>query len=256
MKILILQSYYNRPILLRNAISSILAANEHHQNWEIVHGDDGSAIPGRPIVESILKDHLDKITFVRSDLTIDDKLQQGLLIGRMANDAIKNSNADIALVLCDDDELCPEYLKNLSDFYEQNEDVLYAYSKIHLYNPLVQSSVGTNNLNHKYNQHTTPIEPAGKVDISQVSWRLDCCNKFGAWFQDTTKSVLDKPWIKDTDKGFFENLYEKCGDCFPTGIVGQYKGIHDYQLLWHKNARVDQLRQYDTMYNQLGGIEF
>ena len=255
MKILILCSYFQRPKLLRNTISSILAANEHHNDWELGFGDDGSAIPGRPIVEEILKDHLDKIEFAESGMTIEDKLKQGLLIGRIANNKIATSNADVAIILCDDDEIHPKYLKNLSDFYDNNPTVMYAYSKIHLFNPLFQSSSVVNNLNHKYNQWSDPINPAGKVDASQVSWRLDCCNKLGAWFKDSTKSI-EKPWINDTDKGFFENLHDKCGLCYPTGFVGQYKGIHDYQLLWHKNARSDQLRNYDKMCHELGGVEF
>jgi len=256
MKILILCSYYQRPKLVRNALSSILAANEFHQDWELAFGDDGSKIPGRPIVEDVLKDHLDKVTFVQSGMTLDDKLKSGLMLGKMANDAIAASSADLGLVLCDDDELHPEYLKNLSAFFEANPNVLYAYSKIHLYNPLYQKSSDVNNLNHKYNQWVTPINPSCRVDASQVSWRLSCCKQMEAWFYDSTKCVPDRPWAKDTDRGFFENIYSKCGDCYPTNIVGQYKGTHDHQLLWHKNVGTDQLRSYDEMCQELGGIEF
>ena len=237
-------------------MQSILAANEYHKDWELGFADDGSTIRGKPIVEEILKDHLDKVKFVESGLTIDQKIKQGITLGKMANQKIAESSADVAIMLCDDDELHPEYLKNLSDFYEVNPNVMYAYSMIHLFNPLFQSSFGINNLNHNYNKWNQPINPVAKVDASQVSWRLDCCKKLGAWFADSTKRDTDKPWIHDTDKGFFENLYEKCGDCYPTGFVGQYKGVHDYQLLWNKNARSDQLRSYDKMCNELGGVKF
>ena len=115
MKILILCSYYQRPKLVRNALSSILAANEHHQDWELAFGDDGSIIPGKPIVEEVLKDHLDKIRIVESGMNLEDKLKHGLVLGRMANEAISLSSADIAIILCDDDELHPEYLKNISE---------------------------------------------------------------------------------------------------------------------------------------------
>lgn len=256
MKILILCSYFQRPKLVRNAISSILAANQHHQDWELAFGDDGSKIPGRPIVEEILKDHLDKVTFVQSGMTLEDKLKNGLMLGKMANDAIANSSADVAFILCDDDELHPEYLKNISVFFESNPNILYAYSKIHLYNPLFQNSFMVNNLNHKYNQWVDPINPCCKVDASQVSWRLSCCKDMGAWFEDSTKFVKGKPWTKDTDRSFFENLYEKCGDCYPTNIICQYKGVHDHQLLWHKNSGIDQLREYNKTCQELGGIEF
>jgi hypothetical protein len=255
-RILILCSYYQRPKLVRNALNSILAANEHHQDWELAFGDDGSKIPGRPIVEEVLKDHLQKIKFVESGMSMEDKIHNGLMLGKMANEAITESSADVAIILCDDDELCPEYLRNLSNFFESKPNVLYAYSNIHIYNPLFQKSCDVVNLNNKYNQWSGPINPVGKVDATQVAWRLSCCKDYGAWFQESTKCVSGKPWVKDTDKGFFENLYEKCGDCHQTGIIAQYKGIHDYQLLWHKNAGIDQLKRYEKMCCELGGIEF
>lgn len=256
MRILIMCSYYNRPKLVRRALESLLAANEHHSDWVLGFGDDGSLVPGRPIVEDVLKDHLHKVTFVHSGLTLEDKLENGIQLGRLANEHLTKSDAEIALMLCDDDELHPGYLKSLSEFYTNNPSIRYAYSLIHLFNPLIQESRMVNNLQHKYNQWSGPINPVGKVDASQVSWRLACNKYFDAWFSETTKSVFGKAWIKDTDKGFFENLYAKCGDCHPTGIVGQYKGIHDYQLLWHKDAGPDQLRDYDEMCRQKAGVEF
>lgn len=257
LKILILLSYYNRPILVRNALRSILAANEYHQNWEIAFGDDGSRIPGRPIVEDVLKEHLNKITFVRTNMTFEDKIRQGLIIGKLANEAMAKSDADIALILCDDDELVPTYLQGLSDFFASNPSILYCYSKVYMYNPTLQSSgEAKKRLTGKFNQWNSPINPVGKVDASQVAWRLSCCKKHGAWFRDDTREVPGKPWTKDTDKSFFENLYSKCGECHPTGLVGQFKGVHDYQLLWHKNVPAASLWAYDQMCQELGGVEF
>ena len=256
LKVLILMSYYNRPILVRNALTSILKANEHHRNWAMAFGDDGSVIPGRPIVEEVLNEHLDRITFVQSGMTFKDKIEQGLVLGRLANEQIRASDADVAIMLCDDDELHPEYLKNLSRYFLDNPDVLYCYSKICVYNPLVQKSSDAHNLTSRYNAWSMPIDPVAKVDATQVAWRLDCCKKYGAWFAESTKFVDGKPWTRDTDRGFFENLSERCGLCHPTGFVSQYKGIHDYQLLWHKNVGADALRAYDETCRELGGVEF
>lgn len=256
MKIQILCSYYNRPILLRNAMNSILKANEHHEDWELAFGDDNSKIPGRPIVEEILKDHLDKVTFVQSNMSFEDKIDQGLILGKLANKAMKESDADVALMLCDDDELYPTYLKGLSDFFKTNPNILYCYSKLHLYNPLLQKSEDVDNIHGKFNQWNDPIDPVNKVDASQVAWRLSCCKIHGAWFQETTRFVPGKPWTKDTDKSFFENLFTKCGKCYPSGLVGQYKGVHDYQLVWHKNVPAAGLHSYDQMVQELGGVKF
>ena len=254
-RILILVPYYNRPILLRNAMQSVLRANQFYDKWELAFGDDGSSIPGRPIVEDVLKGHLERVEFYKSDMSFEDKLEHGIMLGRMANEAITQSSADVAITLCDDDELFPTYLRDLNLFFENNPSVLYCYSKIHLFNPLKQKSDVVNNVSGKYNQWEGPIDPVNKVDGCQVAWRLSCCKQHGAWFTDSTKFVSGKPWVKDTDKSFFEVLYNKFGPCYPTGIFAQYKGIHDYQLLWHKNATSESLRDYDTKVKSLAGVK-
>jgi glycosyltransferase involved in cell wall biosynthesis len=256
LKILILMAYYNRPILVKNALTSILKANDYYQNWELLFGDDGSAVPGKPIVEEILGRLTNKVKFVNSNLTLEEKLEHGISIGKFANQALKETDADIAFILCDDDELVPSYLFNLNRFFIENPEVLYAYSKIHLYNPLLQKSSDVQNISGKYNQYEGPINPVGKVDASQVAWRLSCCKQHGAWFAESTKHIDDKPWTKDTDRSFFENLFDCCGPCFSTGFVGQYKGIHDYQLLWHKNVQSHELQTYDKMCRDLAGRKF
>lgn len=253
LKILILMAYYNRPLLVRNALNSIVKADQHHQNWVLLFGDDGSPIPGKPIAEEILCDHKDKLIFAQSNMTLQEKLEKGLAIGHYANQAIKDSDADLAIILCDDDELFPTYLADLNRFFTNNSNTLYCYSRIVIFNPLIKKSSDVDFTYNKYNQWTTPINPVGKVDASQVAWRLDCCKKYGAWFAESTKFVEGKPWTKDTDRSFFENLYQKCGECHPTDFMAQYKGIHDYQLLWHKNVTKESLIAYDQKCRKIAG---
>jgi hypothetical protein len=248
-------SYYNRPLLVKNALESILLSNEYHQDWRLVFADDGSKEPGRPIVNDILQDHLNKITFIETGLDFSDKIKNGLILGKLANESIKKSDADVAIILCDDDKLATDYLANLSNFFVHNKQILYCYSKLHIYNPLIQQSDVVTN--HKWNNFNEPICPVNNLDASQVAWRLDCCKKYGAWFNSSTKEATsDKPWVKDTDKSFFENLYNKCGLCYPTGFFGQYKGIHDYQLVWHKNVHASKLYSYNEICEKWGGIKF
>lgn len=249
-------SYYNRPLLVKNSLNSILRCSNYHQNWNLFFGDDGSTVSGKPIVEEILKNHLDKVTFANSHFTLKDKLKEGLVLGKYANQAIRESDADVAIILCDDDELYPSYLADLNIFFTNNPEILYCYSKVCVFNPLIQKSqeaVGTNN---KYNQWSGLINPVGKVDASQVAWRTKCCKEYGAWFADSTKLIKNKPWIKDTDRSFFENLFEKCGPCHPTNFFSQFKGIHDYQLLWHKNATEESLISYNETCCKLAGEKF
>lgn len=252
-KILILSSYFNRPILVRNALASIRKADQFHQDWELMLLDDNSPHPVRDIVKEEMKDYLPRISVANSGMSFDDKINKGLILGEYINFAIRQSNADIAITLTDDDELFPTYLRDISGFFEQYPDVMYCYSKISLFNPNKERSLC---LTGKYNVHEGPINPVNKVDGSQVAWRTACSKEHNVWLPQSTLFVQDMPWAKDTDKGWFERLYEKFGPAMPTGFVSQYKSIHDWQLLWHKKTDADGLKEYYNHIVRQGGIDF
>ena len=249
-------SYFNRPLLVRKSLNSILLASEYHQDWELAFGDDNSKFPGKPIVEDVLKDHLGKINFYNSGLSFEEKIKRGLILGELANQAIQKSDAEVGIILQDDDQLVPTYLKKLSDFFLNNPKVMYGYSKVHIYNPLYEDVDNVDNLDHKYNKCNMPVNPVNNIDASQLAFRLSCCKEYDAWFGTTTLQRESMPWAKDTDKTFFENLYEKLGDTSPIDVVGQYKAIHEYQLLWHKKTDENGLRHYCEMIESLAGKEF
>lgn len=255
MKILILSSYYNRPKLIRNMLKSLIEADKLHQDWELAILDDNSPIPVQDIVEEEMVGYLEKIRIENSNMSFEDKMQRGLVLGEYANRAIRESEADIGILLCDDDELVPEYLKQISDYFETNEYVKYCYSKIYVFNPFVVETKLQKCDNNKYNQWIGPINPVGKVDASQVAWRLSCCKEDQAWFQETTKKSEEDPFLHDTDYGFFSNLHSKCGLCYQSNLYAQYKGIHEHQLLWHKKGNSGSLRIYFDNIEQLGKNE-
>ena len=257
-KILILLTYFNRPKLVVNAINSIIEANKLHQNWQLVVGDDNSKIPAEPIVKDILKNInlINPVIYIRSKATIDQKIKEGITIGKYANSTLRESDADYAIILCDDDELHPVYLYNLNDFFNNHNDILYCYSDLILYNPLLQRSCDAELVHNKYNVYKEPINCAGKVDASQVAWRLSCNKVHNAWFAETTGIDIKRPWMINTDQYFFEQLHDKCGFGHYTGFFSQYKGIHDYQLLWYKDSGIKGLVKYNDKIEKLGGIKF
>lgn len=196
---------------------------------------------------------MDKITVVETGMTFEDKVEKGICLGRYANEHMEKSDADVAIMLLDDDELYPTYLRDLSTYFIHHPHVLHCHSKIYLYNPLCQSSSEANSLMNKYNRWEHPINPVNKVDATQVAWRLSCCKEHGAWFEESTKFIDHMPWVKDTDKSFYENLFEKCGESHYSGLISEYKGIHEHQLLWHKKADEQGLREYDDKIKALAG---
>jgi len=135
---------------------------------------------------------------------------------------------DVLLMLCDDDELHPLYLKRLDEFFAKNPDVMSCYSKVVCFDPLKGSTLGLDLVEEddhemavKLNRWDGPICGNCRVDASQVAWRVGC-HQAGAWFKF--------PSVKDQDAHFFQSLYDQCGPMYPTGFVGQFKGVHEKQL--------------------------
>jgi glycosyltransferase involved in cell wall biosynthesis len=251
MRILVLLSYYNRPLLVRKALESILQANEHHTDWFLVFGDDFSLVPGKPILADVLQNHEKQYKYINSYSNIENKIRNGLQIGRYANLAIGDSDADIVVMLCDDDRLEPTYLRDLSKFYTDNPDVMYAYSKVKLYNPLIADEPSSNG--GKYDFEGS-INPVNNLDASQISFRTEAFRQ-GVRFPNSTKTDAG-PFMKNLDGELFRQLFERYGPAVPTNIVGQWKGIHDFQLVWNKKKSSEDFVKYVDMVARWGGERF
>lgn len=234
-------------------MASVRRAGERHADWDLAFGDDGSDVPGEPIVREVLGIQFGRATCVSTGRTVEDKLANGLTLGSYANDAMRRSDAGAAILLCDDDELHPDYLKNLSEFLEARRDVAYCYSRASIFNPLVPSSRDALNLDHKYNRWSEPVDPVRNLDASQVAWRLECCTRHGAWLPESTRGE-GAAWAADADRLFFERLRDRCGLCVPTGFVGQYKGVHDYQFVWNKRGGEQGFRDYCKLLREQAGV--
>jgi glycosyltransferase involved in cell wall biosynthesis len=246
-KVIILLSYYNRPILVQRALESVLNSNVHHQDWHLVVGDDNSPHPAEPIVRSILSNHLDKITFVNTKATMEDKLRSGLSIGKVGNEVILSSSADIAITLCDDDVLVSTYIKDLVDYFDKHPEAMYAWSNIHIYNPFYEVPEYVNNVSGKYNDWHGPIDPTNKLDTSQVAFRTEAFRRHEDIRYPVTTLEGSDPAIRNLDASLFQKLHEHFGPAPHTGLVAQYKGIHDHQLVWHKGDIAGYIHTVDRL---------
>lgn len=255
MKITILFSYYNRPKLLVNSIKSLLKANEFHDDWELFFCDDGSPIPGDPYVKNLLAEHIRKVTFFNTHMTPEDKVQQGIVIGRVANEFLAAATGDIVITLADDDELVPTYLHDLSTYFQNNPSVMYCWSKVHIFNPLVNKSADVDNVVGPFNSWVGSINPVNKVDTSQVAYRLSCFREHGVRYPTTT-SRSSNPAIGNIDGHLFQQLFDKFGECPATDLIAQYKGVHEHQLVWHKKKSKEAFNTYLDEINELGGERF
>jgi len=232
MKVLILLAYYNRPVMVKNALKSVA---EQQGNWELVIIDDNS---DKPLTQAILEEEnlKDRFKLYRSDQTKEDKRVNGSRHGFYMNKAIEESKADIGIILCDDDALYPGYINNLINFYKVHTEVNWSYSHLVYFNPKFQvpnPSLKKENEGLKrwewgskaridQNNYVLPINPAYKLDSSQVSWRLKCNLEKNVWFA--------YPKTKDLDADFFTKMFQAYSNACFTGIIGQYKGVHSDQL--------------------------
>lgn len=209
--------YYDRPNMVKNALRSILLANEHYTNWQLAFYDDGSSIPGKPIAEKMLKD---KVHYYRTEITPAEKIQRNGVMGEAINQILDSSEYDIAIMLCDDDALYPTYLKNLNHYFLTHK-VSSCYSNVILYNPLKEPFEQAINRPIDYscylNHYKNPINPSSAVDASQVAWRRN--------------SIRFPVGVNSNhDAHFYAQLYKSFGPSHYSGFISQFKGFHDVQL--------------------------
>jgi glycosyltransferase involved in cell wall biosynthesis len=230
--------------MVKNALRSINKST--YTNFTIAFIDDGSITPGKPIVEKTLSpDLLSKVIFYNTNHSIADKIKQGgSIFGKLANEALQTTKCDIALMLCDDDALTPGYLEYLNEYFKLNSEVNHCYSKVLFYNPTKEDytqSKETINFNHSgttynLNHYDTPINPYCKVDSSQVAWRVKCNLENNIWFP--------YPQTRNLDASLYKQLYEKCGECYPTFTFGQCKGAFEDQLGNRYNSTNNEYQVY------------
>lgn len=221
LKILILLFYYNRPKMVRSAIQSIIESD--YKNWELAFIDD-SDIPESDIDLGLIfpPEDLHKIKIYKTNDTRANKLARGgSVFGGFANQAIQDSNANIVIMLCDDDALIPDYLTNLNNFYKNHININYAHSHVIEFNPLIEDYKNKSKTQSALN-FNGPIVPYNNVDASQVSWRIECSKNGGIWFPSPKTNALDYV--------VYTQLFNKYGNCEFTGFDGQYKAFHDRQL--------------------------
>lgn len=227
-RILVILTYYNRPRIVYNSLYSLILSNENYKNWRLAFVDDGSPKPGRPIVESILKHHLDKISFY--GITFEEKPLDGSRLGEFNNQAVADTDADICVTLCDDDALHPMYLKNLNKYFQKNPQVNSCYSNIVIFNPNIETFLDVMDRgvdwHNGWNTHKHPMNGAGRLDGSQMAWRLSCN-------REKKCSFIPKAY-RSQDFWFYKELFERCGPTHYSGLISQFKGVFPQNLssLW------------------------
>lgn len=221
MKVLILLAYYNRPKLVRNALTSIKEST--CKNWELAVIDDGSEHEAFPVVlEMFNSEELSKTKFYNTSDTEENKTARGSISGQYLNIAISESDADLVIMLCDDDALVHDYLENLDKYFSEYPEQKYCYSHVIQFNPLEEDYHGKQETDVFLNK-TGDINPANNVDASQVCWKREVSIGDDA-------VLFPSPQTKNLDAYLYQKMFDRLGACKFTGFFSQYKGMHPHQL--------------------------
>lgn len=216
--------------MVKNALYSIKHSNFYYDNWKLLFVDDGSHKSGKKILYDILWEHKNKIEYINTNLTTEDKNKLGgSLIGKYANNELIKTDCDYAIMLCDDDALYPNYLYNLNKYFYNNPNQVYAYSHVIKFNPKTEMFwEGFDNeedrifLPFDLNHWIEPINPFQKLDASQICWNVKRTVDEGTLFT--------YPLTLNLDAWFYKKLYENFGECKYTGFISQFKGDYDDPL--------------------------
>lgn len=209
--------------MVRFALDSIAA--QTYRNFEVAIIDD-SAFGDQ--IEDVLWGYegqlnVPKIYEVGDDL-YDKRSNGGSRHGQFVNMAIKNSDADIGLMLCDDDALMPSTLEQLNEYYTTHPNVQYSYGHVLTYNPYEAKNYASisGRYGSQLNSYNEPINAYCRVDASQVSWRMDSYKNSGISFPSPQTSALDAI--------VYQQMYDVMGPCEFNGKFVQYKGVFSDQL--------------------------
>lgn len=219
MLILILCVYCERPRMIRNALESV--RDQTDPNWHLAFIDDGSRVPGEPIVREILGDD-PRVTFYRCDDDAAQKdRQKGSRHGAYMNIAIRECPGDVVVVLCDDDALHPELVANLRRWFSENENG-WGYGHLYEFDPWHEKPGQIVRESANQNRHTEPVDPVCRLDSTQVCYRPDPIRAGPQGYPELGTGALDA--------SIFQQLLPLYGKVPYMGFVTQYKGVYPDQM--------------------------
>jgi len=243
MKFLIVLMYCDRPNMVQFALDSIRA--QTYRNFNVAVVDDSARTPGGDFfpdnsIVRYMKDPALEGADPNSAYTVSDTIEEktangGSRFGLFVNQAINESDADIGLMLCDDDALLPNTLHDLNEYYIHNPHTSYSYGHVLTYNPY--DAPNYSGIKGRYgsslNNYDQPINAFCRVDASQVSWRMDAYKNAGIQFPHPQTAALDAI--------VYQQMYDMMGFCHFNGKFVQYKGVFPDQL----GTRKDPYRPVD-----------
>jgi hypothetical protein len=170
--------------------------------------------------------------------------EHGSIFGKYAQQAVEESDADIVMMLCDDDALYPEYFNNLNKYFQLHSDEKYVYSHIHTYDPMLTKLEDNPPYEHHHLNKDWPLNPHFNIDMSQVAWRRQAFIDSGIKFP--------YPMTANLDAVVYNQMHNHFGDCKFSGFFSEYKamfkGGYNDQLSHRMGKRLAELNTSEDIY--------
>lgn len=209
-----------------NALTSVLKST--YDNWFLTLIDDSGNRGFEEVFNSNYNFSSTNSEYVPIGITDEEKIKLGgSIFGQFVNDAIKRIESDVIIILCDDDALTINYMKDLNAYYNSNPNILWSYCHLIFYNPnqipyYKAKETDSGGRLDFLNINTEPIRPRNKVDSSQVSFRRSIFIDYNIGFPS--------PKTANLDAEVFSAVHANIGDCPFNNIIGQYKASFEDQL--------------------------
>jgi len=246
LKIQIILFYYDRPVLVsRMALKTVFESS--YDNWELSIIDDSSEQNSDEILEKFYSDNpklsskKNNVKIFKTEDTLKEKKERGdAIIGKFANEAMLSSNADICIMLCDDDGVTKNYFSDLNAFFTDNPEANHSYCRLIAYNPIEGGRSehsqgewveGNSGLNYEKFNHTPDNWLNGRPEDTHLHNRCDSSMVSWRRARAIEEAILfNYPKTANLDADLYLIMDHKWGNCQFNGIVGQYKAFWKGQL--------------------------
>lgn len=216
--------YFERPNIVKNALNSL--NDLEYDNFHLTIIDDGSRkeFAIGPVAKEILRpDIWQRTSLILTGDSVDYKESiNGSRHGEFMNAALRSSDADVAVILCDDDALVHDVLNNVDDFFTKNPDEQWVWGRIIPFNPEHETLSELPIRDHPLNRFRGRISPAFNIDSTQVIYKR--------------KAVVDKNILYPSvgmgafDASIYQQIEAHHGQCPAGNFYTQYKADFRWQM--------------------------
>lgn len=220
LKVLALVVAQNQSHQLSRAVNSLVEASRHHHNWHLALVNAGR--DGHVVAERLVRS-LDVLSVYDVRMTDDQKTQTGGAVGYALNRAILDTDADVAFVLRDTDQVHERYLVNLDIVFSSQHGTDLFHSEVVPFDAMFDDAesalrrVGTrkeqqSGFFERLTGGNLAVLP-DEVSLPQLAWRTQLNRSGNCWFQHNGFDWADR---------YVERLLECAGFSTRSGLIGQF----------------------------------